>query len=181
MNIRNCLITVILSLTIVNCDSESNAAEPYVFTELAMSSRMLVKATNDNGSVEIKYLSPLEREYRWGAYIERRTLTPRKERWDRKLGAYEPAESSIFNIFQPRIVAEDSQLHFENYDEVYTWLKQGSEVLDWVYTDTGFVVGFSTSESRNQVNIEVYQIYINGEKPVSLSGSRSGRLEIAYY
>jgi hypothetical protein len=57
-------------------------------------------------------------------------------------------------------------------------LKQGSSVLDRVYTDDGFVVGFARSPERNQVNIEVYQLYLNGKKPSQLDGSQPDKLKI---
>jgi hypothetical protein len=40
------------------------------------------------------------------------------------------------------------------------------------------VVSFAESPERNQVNIEVYQLYLNGKKPYQLDGSQPEKLEI---
>jgi hypothetical protein len=40
------------------------------------------------------------------------------------------------------------------------------------------VIGFFKSLDRNQVNIEVYQLYVNGIKPTMLKGSRPENLKI---
>ncbi|MFK5892749.1 MAG: hypothetical protein QM504_05980 [Pseudomonadota bacterium] len=127
-----------------------------------------------------EYISPLERRYKWGGFDEKRILIPRKERWLGLLGAYEPATAYIWEIFNPRIVANDSQIHFNNMDEVKKWLYQSSAIMDWVYTDDGLVVGFAKTSSRNQVNIDVYQLYINGKKPSKLEGSRPGNIKVIW-
>lgn len=59
-------------------------------------------------------------------------------------------------------------------------LYQGSAVLDWVYTDDGLVVGFAKISSRRQVNIDVYQFYLNGKKPSKIKGSRPNNIKISY-
>jgi len=96
-----------------------------------------------------------------------------------RLGAYDPATAYFWEIFGTRIVAEDSQVNFETMEDVEKWLHQGSAVLDWVYTDDGLVVGFVKTSSRNQVNIEVYQFYINGKKPSKLKGSRPENINVS--
>lgn len=161
-----------------SCEDSRRQYVPYDFTELAMQPGMTVEAINKNGKVTIEYLSELERRYRWDEFDETRVLIPRKERWLGMLGAYDPADAQPWEIFAPRIVAEDSQLHFDELEDLRSWLKQGSSVLDWVYTDDGLVIGFARSPERNQVNIEVYQLYLNGKKPSQLDGSQPDKLKI---
>ena len=83
-------------------------------------------------------------------------------------------------MFSPRVVASDSQLHFDSMSDIDKWLYQSSGVLDWVYTDDGLVVGFNKNPSRNQVDIAVYQLYLNGEKPKKLKGSRPENIKVSY-
>ena len=170
------ILIFVITFILVAC-SESVPTEPYPYTELALEPGMIIEATNKNGTVIIEYLSPLERRYKWGKHDEKRTLIPRKERWLGQLGAYDPATTYILS-YGPRIVAEDSQMHFESMDEVKAQLYESSAVLDWVYTDNGLVIGFAESQNRNQVNIEVYQYYINGQKPTKLEGSRPENIKI---
>ena len=171
-------ISCFIAITLFACDKTDIQLEPYSFTELAMQPDMVIEASNKNGTVIIEYISPLERRYKWGDHNEKRTLIPRKQRFTGRLGAYDPASAYFWEIFAPRIVADDSQLHFENMKDLKTWLFQGSAVSDWVYTDDGLVVGFFESPSRNQVNIDVYQLYINGEKPSKLDGSRPDNIVV---
>ena len=140
---------------------------------------MVIEATNKNGTVYIEYLSPLERRYKWNGHDEKRLLIPREESWLGRQGAYDPATAYFWEIFSTRIVAEDSQVDFETMEDVEKWLYQGSAVMDWVYTDDGLVIGFAKTSSRNQVNIEVYQFYINGKKPSVLKGSRPENINVS--
>lgn len=176
----NIFIGFILVFSLLACTEPAKPTVPYAFTELAMRPDMLIEARNKNGMVSIEYLSPLERRYKWNGFDEKRTLIPRKERWLGRLGAYDPATSYIWELFNARIVAEDSQLHFKSMDDIKKWLYQGSAVMDWVYTDDGLVVGFVKTADRNQVNIEVYQLYLNGKKTSNLKGSRPENIEITW-
>jgi len=176
MKVYKIVLNVFIAFNLIAC-SDSVPTEPYPYTELAMEPGMAIEATNKNGTVTIEYLSPLERRYKWGRYDEIRTLIPRKKRFYGELGAYDPASAFVWED-GPRIVATDSQLYFKNMKEVKAELYQGSAVMDWVYTDYGIVIGFSTSPSRKQVNIDVYQYFINGKKPTKLAGSRSENIKI---
>ena len=176
MKINKILLCIFIVFNLVSC-GESVPTEPYPYTELAMEPGMIIEATNKNGTVIIEYLSPLERRYKWGRHDEIRTLMPRKERFTGRLGAYDPATTFIMS-YGPRIVADDSQMHFKNMEEVKAELYQGSAVMDWVYTDDGLVIGFEEIPSRKQVSIDVYQYYINGKKPTKIEGSRPENIKI---
>jgi hypothetical protein len=162
---------IFIATNLIAC-GDSVPKEPYPYTELAMEPGMHIEATNKNGTVSIDYIDPLKRRFRWEDHDEVRTLIPRKERWLGELGAYDPAPAYIWEVFTPRIVATDSQLHFDSMSDIDKWLYQSSPVLDWVYTDDGLVVGFSKNPNRYQVNVAVYQLYLNGKKPTNLEGSR---------
>ena len=172
MKITKILICCFVLLNLISCDKNESRTVPYSYTELAMKPGMIIEANNKNGTVTIEYLSPLERRYKWDGYDEKRTLIPRKEKFDGLLGAYDPASTYIWEVFSPRIVADDSKRNFKNMEDLKAKLYEGSAVLDWVYTDDGLVIGFSKSPSRNQVNISVYQYTINNKKPSSIEGSR---------
>lgn len=172
------IIISISFIILISCGEADKQNMPYSFTELALDENVIVEATNKNGAVLIEYISPLMRRYKWDKYDELRALIPRKERWMGLLGAYAPAEQNIWNIFSPRIVAEDSRLYFNNKTEMEKWLFQGKDVKDWVYTNDGLVVGFFKSPDRDQVNIEVYQLYVDGAKPTIMEGSRPKNIKI---
>ena len=48
------------------------------------------------------------------------------------------------------------------------------------YTNDGLAVGFVIIKKRSQINIDVWQIYINGVKPKNLKGSCPNRVKISY-
>ncbi len=175
---RNGLFSFVFFWILLSCDDRR--VLPYEFTELAMESGMRIEASNKNGTVTIDYISPLTRRFRWDDYDEVRSLIPRKERWLGELGAYDPADAWVWEVWTIRIVASDSRLHFDSMRDIDDWLYQSSDVLDWVYTDDGLVVGFRKKPSRNQVNIEVYQLYLSGEKPKKLKGSRPDNIKVSY-
>ena len=177
MKINKILLSIFITFNLVSC-GESVPTEPYLYTELAMETGMHIEATNKNGTVSIEYIEPLKRRYQWDDFDEERDLIPRKTRFMGKLGAYDPADAYIWEVFTPRIVANDSQLHFDSMNDIDKWLYQSSLVYYWVYTDDGLVVGFGKKPSRNQVNIGVYQLYLNGEKPTKLKGSRPENIKI---
>ena len=176
MKINKILLSIFIAFNLVSC-GESVPTEPYPYTELAMDPGIIIEATNKNGTVIIEYLSPLERRYRWGRYDEKRTLIPRKKRFRGRLGAYDPATTFLIS-YGPRILANDSQRHFQNMEEVKAKLYESSAVMDWVYTNNGLVVGFSKDPTSKAVNIDVYQYYINGKKPTKLEGSRPEKIKI---
>ncbi len=178
MNIPKYVLPAFFCATLFACSESDRSTTPYPYTELAMQPGMKIEATNKNGTVSIEYLAPLERRYKWNGYDEKRTLIPRKERFNGYLGAYDPAISYSWEIFSIRIVAQDSQVHFKNADDLRKWLYQSSDVMDWVYTDTGLVVGFEKIPSSRQVSIDVFQIYLNGNKPEKLEGSRPENIKI---
>jgi hypothetical protein len=174
---KGIIIFCVLFLTAA-CNYEKKIDAPFAFTELAMQPGMEITATNKNGVVSVVYVDALTRLYQWDDYEERRTLIPRQKRWFGMLGAYDPASAYLWQMFGPRIVAEDSQLNFQTREALNKWLKQSSQFFDWVYNNEGLVVGFAKSPDRKQVNIEVYQLYLNGRKPTVLMGSRPDNLHV---
>lgn len=172
-------VVFIIALILVGCEKHERRVEPYQYTELAMSENMVIDAKNKYGVVRIEWKGPLERCFAWEEKHECRTLIPRKERYNGRLGAYDPAETFFWELFTTRIVSEDSKINFENMQDMKLWLIQGSSVFDWVYTDDGLVIGFSKSTERNQINIYVYQLLVNNKKPTEIDGSRPENIKIS--
>lgn len=167
-------------LLLVSCSNNSLEMQPYEYTELAMQPGMRITATNKNGTIIIEAISPLKRRFQWGKFDETRILIPRKERWMGRLGAYDPASRFFWEFWKPlpRIVINDSQLHFQSLQEIENFLNQGRNFFDWIYTDYGLVVGFGWDDSRDQVNVNVYQIYLDGEFPKGLKDSRPEKIQV---
>jgi hypothetical protein len=135
-----------------------------------------VYANNRAGAVAIFYISPIKRKYVWDGQSRIVTMIPREEAFLGMTGLYNPAESMLNNKFATRLVVMESKMYFSNYHDVYAFLKQSSEIMNWVYTNDGLVVGFSRDAKRNQIDISLWQIEINGRKPTVLLGSQDAAI-----
>ena len=131
-----------------------------------------VEATNKNGKVRISYVSTMRRQYEWDGRSRVVKMIARAEPFAGKLGLYEPASSWGLNPFEIRLVVEEASIDFNNEDQIYAFLKQSSSYMDWIFTSDGLVVGFDRTPSRKQINIDVWQILLRGQKPVGLVGAR---------
>jgi hypothetical protein len=66
----------------------------------------------------------------------------------------------------PRIVYDESELHFKNRAEACKKLAEHHRALDWVGGDNGLVVGFAVVPQRDQLSVDVYRYMIEG-RPAS--------------
>jgi hypothetical protein len=176
---RRVIWSSLLSILLFGCD-EPRTTEPYEYTELAMVPGMVIEAENKYGTIRIDAISKLGRRYQWDGFDETRILIPRKERFMGELGAYDPAPSPTWEFWYQRIVARDSILDFSSMEDMKARLNQGRAVMDWVYRDDGLVVGFGRAPDRRQINVDVFQFYINGKKPTVIEGSRPEQMRVTY-
>ncbi len=90
-----------------------------------------------------------------------------------------------------RFVVEEGQRHFTNTTEAINWIHQGSgkpDNLDYIYNDTGLIVGMdkqprsleerTNSDFPGTLAVDVWQIYINGQKPKKLEGSKNDSISV---
>lgn len=141
-----------------------------------------VEATNKFGSVKISYVSPLKREFKLDGQARTVELIARPSPFLGERGLYDPAGCLVIGMplcETPRLVVEEATHDFDSYDQAYAFLHQGSAVMDWVYTSDGLVVGLGREPGRDQVNVEVRQLTIHGQKPVGLRGARNGNIRLA--
>jgi hypothetical protein len=163
-------VAILLALT-VGC------ARPDPVREAVLGPGESVTATNKFGTVKVSYVAPTKRRYAWDGKSKVVTMIPRQERFMGRLGLYEPAGRIVELPGDVRLVVQEATLNYENYDQVYADLYQGSAVMDWVYTRDGLVVGFGRApEQGNQMNVDVYQFLVRGAKPSDLKGAREGAI-----
>lgn len=155
-------------------------------TELVMTQGMKIVATNKSGTIEVEAGRDSRRKYTWEGATREVLLVVRKARWYGSLGLYSPG-SGISGTFPPhngisRAVVEEGQQHFNSMEEALKWLNRPwyKDVLNWVYNNRGLVVGWSKAPSRNQLNVEVWQIYINGKRPTRLPGANDAAIQVSY-
>jgi hypothetical protein len=136
-----------------------------------------IEATNRFGTVKISYVNPVSRRYEWDGRKRTVKLIARDTRFRGMLGIYDPADSWFFSL-STRLVVEEAIRDFKNEEEIYAFLREGSAVMDWTYTNDGLVVGFGRTPSRTQINIDIWQIMIRGNKPSNLIGAHPERIKL---
>jgi hypothetical protein len=102
------------------------------------------------------------------------TLIDRAEAWGKLTGIYSGGQASGV-----RVVAQEGQLHVAEVQHAFDWMDR-APAKGWIYTRDGLVVGFSRSPERNQVSVDVVQVYVNGLKPHEMPGGSEGRLSIIH-
>ncbi len=144
--------------------------------EMAMSEGLVIEATNRNGTIKIESENNFTRNYSWGNKQKKVALHPRKERWYGSLGGYNPGGDNDIHVS-----VEEGQQHFCSESEALEWLDWQHDRMQYVYTPDGLVVGWYESQDPNSAQValsaNVWQLYVNGQKPVNLSGSQSKNIK----
>ena len=76
-----------------------------------------------------------------------------------------------------RAVVQEGIQDFANEEAIQTWLEE----QDWihpVHNNHGLVVGWGKTELRDQINVEVWQLLIQGKKPGRLQGSQDSLITV---
>jgi hypothetical protein len=176
---RHIAVLNFVSLILLACMLDCSQPDENEVKGAVLSQGQIVEATNKNGTVKISYVNPIERKYVWNGKSRVVKMIPRREPFQGKLGVYEAADSSDINQSETRLVVDESVREFENEEQVKSALMEGGAIMDWTYTDDGLVVGFAIVPSRNQVNIDLYQFLIRGQKPIAIPGARPDRIRMA--
>jgi hypothetical protein len=149
--------------------------------EVVMTPGMRIQITNKTGLITIEYAGRTKRRYGWDGAVRLVELETRRERWYGSMGIYSPGDSTFRDVGGiRRAVLEEGQMHFSSESEAVAWLSQpyNRDILDIVYDDRGLAVGWAKNLARKQINVDVWQILINGKKPTALRGSRTQQLEV---
>jgi hypothetical protein len=160
---------------------KNNTDSPPVKNEIVMSPGMKITATTPNGTIAVSAGNGLTRSYTWDGATRSVEMWPRTERWYGSLGLYYPGPGFHWKEHDgiARGVLEEGQQHFKTVDEALKWIRAQNS-MPHVYTKTGLVIGWMKVLSRKQLNVDVWQIYINGRKPTNLPGSQNGKILVTY-
>ena len=148
--------------------------------ELVLTTGMTITATTSTGTILISSGPELNRTYTWEGASRSATLWPRAERWYGSLGAYYPGPGEHWPEHNgiTRGVLQEGQQHFASEQEATDWLRKQSGYYPTVYRDDGLVVSFCKTVARRQINVEVWQILIDGVKPQTLPGSDNSKISV---
>ncbi len=169
------LMTLIRPLLLVAAISGNAMA-----LELVMTPGMRIGAATSTGKIEIVAGEGLFRSYTWEGETRSVCLIPREKRWYGSLGAYYPGPGRHWRIHNgiTRGVLQEGQQHFRTVDEAMAWLREQRGYHPLVHRNDGLVVVFGKVAEREQLNVEVWQIFIGGKKPAELQGSADARITV---
>ncbi|MFI5460653.1 MAG: ankyrin repeat domain-containing protein [Isosphaerales bacterium] len=140
---------------------------------------MRITATTPVGTIAITAVDELTRSYTWDGATRAVFMTPRATPWYGSLGLFNPGAGEHWRDHHgiTRGVTEEGQQHFKTVEEALKWIKK----RDWwpfVYRDDGLMVGWDKRLPRKQLNVEVWQILIDGKKPKRLPGSQDDKIVV---
>jgi hypothetical protein len=148
--------------------------------ELVMPKGMVIKATNESGTMKIEAVEKYKRAYSWSGKEKTFKLSPRRERWFGSKGAYCPSGDREMHV-----VLEEGQQHFSSQEEVYPWMcwESYNGERNVQYTSDGLVVIWREQQHPTEANysalsVDVWQIYVNGQKPVGLRGASDRSIKV---
>jgi len=134
---------------------------------------MIIKATNDSGTITIEAGKGLERTYRWDDVSAEVKMLRRDKRWFGSLGIYSPGGGGKIHT-----VLEEGQQHFYSEDEALEWLTWQNDRMHYVYSTDGLVVGWY--KTNNTLSVQVWQFYISGKRPMKLLGATEDLVAVSF-
>jgi hypothetical protein len=107
-------------------------------------------------------------------------MWPREERWYGSLGLCYPGPGHHWKEHNgiTRGVVEEGQQHFDSVEAAMEWIAQRTW-MPFVYRNDGLMVGWGKVPGRYQLDVEVWQLMINGEKPASLPGATDEAIKVS--
>ncbi|MBK8207782.1 MAG: hypothetical protein IPK87_13490 [Planctomycetes bacterium] len=133
---------------------------------------------NKHGTMSIAADSNRKRTYTWDGASRSVFMRSRTKPWQGALGLYWPGPGDHWEEHEgvTRGVLNEERRDFASEADFRTWIKQQQEWYDAQYTPDGTVGGWSINLSRNQLNVELWQITIGGERPNELAGGSTSWL-----
>jgi len=149
--------------------------------EIVMDEGMAITAKTERGDITVRAGAKYERFYTWDGATRSAKLTPRQYRWYGHFGLYYPGSGGNWksNHGITRGVLEEGILWFKTVEDALPWIqRRRANGAGCVYTDSGLLVTFLRVPPRKQINVEVWQIMIDGRKPTFLPKSRNDLVSV---
>ena len=153
----------------------------YVSPELVMREGTRIEASWDGTTISVTAGKGFDRVYESNGCKLKSNMSGRGSRWYGKQGIYDPAGSSGWFSFASascngisRTVVEEAQIHFDDLQFAYEWIRRrqlGNGTGQTVWRNDGLLISWNTVSGRKQLNADVYQICINGNRPKNLNGA----------
>tara|TARA_B100002049_G_scaffold145962_1_gene108430 strand:+ start:2813 stop:3973 length:1161 start_codon:yes stop_codon:yes gene_type:complete len=128
------------------------------------------------GRIKIEAGPGLRRVYTWRGHRRGVVLEPRTERFAGSMGIHFEGEPPVWEPADgiTKVDIEEGQRRFETVDDALIWMQ--IRRLRYSYTNDGMVVGWKPD--GDTLVVELWQFYIDGEKPTSLPKAEDTRLAV---
>jgi hypothetical protein len=151
--------------------------------EVVMPPNATIEAMTETGTIVIKSGKGLKRYYTWDGITRSVVMWPRPKRWYGSLGIYYPGPGSHWlpkHNGISRGVLQEGQRHYKTVEGAMVWIKKCSGWNPTVYRDDGLLVAYGKTLGREQLNVGVWQILINGKKPDRLEESNNAAIRTSW-
>ena len=158
--------------------------EPVEAREMVMEEGMIIQAETKQGTIKIEAGKDLQRFYHWEGATRSVTLIARSKEWykEKVLGAYYPGPGEHWDEHHgiTRACLGEAHIKFASEQAFKAWLNSD----DWsymhiVYTRTGLAVGWYKNLPRKSLNVDVFQVLIDGKIPQNLEGAQDDKITIS--
>lgn len=149
-------------------------------SETVMRVGMKITAIGDTDQISIEGMEGYRRRYTWDGASRSATLWARKSRWYGSLGIYFPGPGQHWksNGGITRGVLNEGILWFGSLQSARDWISNVQPLENCEYTSTGLLIAWQKVPARKQINVDVWQIMVAGEKPTALPGAHDDRVTI---
>ena len=149
-------------------------------TEFAMRPGETITATTPSGTIQVRADDWLRRSYTWDGATRSAVMWPRHERWYGSLGVYYPGPGRHWKEHHgiTRGVLQEGQHHFDSVEAAMEWIGKQTW-MPAVYRNDGLMVAWGKVPDREQLNVDVWQIMVNGEKPTTLPGATDSAIRVS--
>lgn len=128
------------------------------------------------GQIKIEAGPGLRRVYTWRGNRRGVVLEPREQRFAGSMGIHYEGKPPVWEPVDgiTQVDLEEGQRRFENVDDAMIWMQ--IRRLRYSYTNDGLVIGWKPKDDT--LKVELWQFYIDGEKPTSLPNADDTRLAL---
>ncbi len=149
--------------------------------EVVMVPGMRITAKTSVGTISVTATGLLTRTYTWEGASRSLEMDRREERWYGSLGLDYPGPGDHWKEHNgiTRAVVEEGQQHLHSLAEFRKFVKDHS-YHPVIYRNNGLFFCWGKVLGRRQLDVEVWQIVLNGRKPTKLPGANDLGLKVDY-
>jgi hypothetical protein len=179
------IVFIIVLISCASCVSNSEIKNHVNTKETVLKAGMTLCATSDDEKICIFAEDDFKRLIYWDGLSNSITLVPRKERWHGKLGLVSPEPPKDLWTTKngvTRALIQEAQINVKSVENISRGLNfpGRDDGYNVVYNDDGLLIIWKKSvlPDHNVLDLMLFQIISNGEKPKTLPGSQNDKIVV---